>query len=113
MIRGDIRAALAAFRLSHLGYQALAMRNHEAQVLNNIALAYMELGELADAETSYSLAAQAFEEDGDRARQLDLAVNKVQLYIAARRFDEALSQCDKLLTVATDDAAPWRGEVFR
>ncbi|PYO45894.1 MAG: hypothetical protein DMD72_14015 [Gemmatimonadetes bacterium] len=113
MIRGDLRGALEAFRLSHLGYQTLGMRNHEAQVLNNIALAYMELGELADAETSYNLAAEAFEEDGDRARQLDLAVNKVQLYIAARRFDEALSQCEKLLAVASDDAAPWRGEVFR
>ena len=113
MIRGDLRAALEAFRLSHLGYQTLGLRNHEAQVLNNIALAYMELGELADAETAYNLAAKAFEEDGDRARQLDLSVNKVQLYIAARRFDEALAQCEKLLSVAADDSAPWRGEVFR
>jgi putative nucleotidyltransferase with HDIG domain len=112
MIRGDLRGALEAFRLSHLGYQTLGMRNHEAQVLNNIALAYMELGELADAEASYNLASHAFEEEGDRARQLDLAVNKVQLYIAGKRFDEALVQCRKLLDVA-DDAAPWRGEVFR
>src|SRR2546423_8330272 len=113
MIRGDLRGALEAFRLSHLGYQTLGMRNHEAQVLNNIALAYMELGELGDAESAYNLAAEAFEEDGDRARQLDLSVNKVQLYIAARRFDEALAQCEKLLSVAADDSAPWRGEVFR
>ena len=113
IIRGDLRGALEAFRLSHLGYQTLGMRNHEAQVLNNIALAYMELGELADAEAAYNQAAQAFEEEGDHARQLDLAVNKVQLYIAGRRFDEALTQCEKLLSVATDDSAPWRGEVFR
>ncbi|MDQ6690630.1 MAG: tetratricopeptide repeat protein, partial [Gemmatimonadota bacterium] len=44
IIRGDLRGALEAFRLSHLGYQSLGMRNHEAQVLNNIGLAYMELG---------------------------------------------------------------------
>ncbi len=113
IIRGDLRAALEAFRLSHLGYQTLGMRNHEAQVLNNIALAYMELGELADAETAYDEATRAFEEDGDQARQLDLTVNKVQLYIAARRFDEALSQCQKLLSVSSDEPAPWRGEVFR
>src|SRR5438874_9019357 len=113
MIRGDLRGALEAFRLSHLGYQTLGMRNHEAQILNNIALAYMELGELAEAETAYNLAAKAFEEDGDRARQLDLTVNKVQLYIAARRFDEALSQCQKLLAVSKDEATPWRGEVYR
>jgi len=113
MIRGDLRAALEAFRLSHLGYQTLAMRNHEAQVLNNIALAYMELGELGDAETAYNQAALAFEEEGDHARQLDLAVNKVQLYIAGKRFDEALVQCEKLLAVSGSDSAPWRGEVFR
>ncbi|HMH86384.1 MAG TPA: tetratricopeptide repeat protein, partial [Gemmatimonadaceae bacterium] len=79
MIRGDVRGALEAFRLSHLGYQTLGMRNHEAQVLNNIALAYMELGELSDAEVAYNEATRAFEEDGDHARQLYLAVNKVQL----------------------------------
>src|SRR6266566_5742234 len=109
IIRGDLRAALEAFRLSHLGYQTLGMRNHEAQVLNNIALAYMELGELSDAEVAYNEATRAFEEDGDHARQLDLAVNKVQLYIAARRYDEALAQCQQLLTLANDDATPWRG----
>src|SRR5436309_3318205 len=113
MIRGDIRGALEAFRLSHLGYQTLGMRNHEAQILNNIALAYMELGELSDAEKAYNEAARAFEEEGDRARQLDLAVNKVQLYIAGRRFDEALVQCDALLDVAAKEQAPWRGEVHR
>ena len=113
IIRGDLRAALEAFRLSQLGYQALGLRNHEAQVLNNIALAYMELGELADSEAAYDEAARAFAEEGDRARQLDLAVNKVQLYIAGRRFDEALTQCKDLLSVASEDSAPWRGEVFR
>src|SRR3954462_12661947 len=113
MIRGDLRVALEAFRLSHLGYQTLGLRNDDAQVLNNIALAYMELGELADAEKAYDEAARAFEEDGDHARQLDLAVNKVQLYIAGRRFDEALTQCQQLLASGSEEPAPWRGEVFR
>jgi putative nucleotidyltransferase with HDIG domain len=113
MIRGDLRAALEAFRLSHIGYQALGLRNHEAQVLNNIGLAYMELGEFADAEAAYAEAARAFGEEGDMARQLDLAANQVQLYIAAKRYDDAQAECEKLLSVATDDVPPWRGEVFR
>ncbi len=113
MIRGDLRAALEAFRLSQLGYQALGLRNHEAQVLNNIAIAYQELGQLADAEAAYDEAARGFDEEGDRARRLDLAVNKVQLYIAGRRYDEALTQCDELLALKTDDVPQWRGEVFR
>ena len=113
MIRGDIRGALEAFHVSHLGYQGLGMSSHEAQVLNNIALAFMELGQLSDAENAYDEAARVFEKDGDHARQLDLAVNKVQLYIAGRRFDEAHAQCQVLLGVVGDAGAPWRGEVFR
>jgi putative nucleotidyltransferase with HDIG domain len=113
MIRGDLQAALEAFRLSHLGYQALGMRNHEAQVLNNIGLAYMELGNLADAEAAYADAGRAFEEEGDQARQLDLSVNKVQLYIAARRYDDAESHCRQLLAYNADEVPLWRGEVFR
>ena len=113
LIRGDMRAALEAFRLSQLGFQTLGLRNHEAQVLNNIALAYLELGELGDAEVAYDEAARGFEEDGDRARRLDVAVNKVQLFIAASRYDEALSQCDELLALRSEEAPPWSGEVFR
>jgi len=99
--------------LSQLRYQTLGLRNHEAQVLNNIALAYMELGELADAEAAYDEAALGFEADGDRARRLDLAVNKVQLYIAGRRYDEALAQCEELLAVPSTEVPAWRGDVFR
>ena len=113
IIRGDLRGALEAFRLSQLGYQTLGLRNHEAQVLNNIALAYMELGQLDEAEAAYDEAARGFEAEDDRARRLDLAVNKVQLYIAGRRYDEALAQCDELLALKSDEIPSWMGEVYR
>jgi putative nucleotidyltransferase with HDIG domain len=113
MIRGDLVAALEAFRLSRVGYQTLGLRNHEAQVLNNIGLAYVELGEFREAEAAYAESARAFAEEGDRAKQLDLAANQVQLYIAAKRYDEALAECEKLLAVTTEDTPSWRGEVFR
>jgi putative nucleotidyltransferase with HDIG domain len=113
IIRGDLRGALEAFRLSHLGYQALGMRNHEAQVLNNIGLAYMELGELQDAEAAYVEADKAFEEDGDEARRNDLTVNKVQLYIKGKRYDEALEHCRRLMADKRTETPTWEGEVFR
>ncbi|MEO7822507.1 MAG: HD domain-containing phosphohydrolase, partial [Gemmatimonadaceae bacterium] len=113
VIRGDLRAALEAFRLSHLGYQALGMRNHEGQILNNIGLTYVELGQLADAETAYAEAEWAFGAEGDHARQLDLAVNQIQLYIIARRFEEADAACAKLLASPDSDTQLWCGEVFR
>jgi len=112
-IRGDLRAALEAYRLSHLGYQALGMRNHEGQILNNIGLAYMELGQLGDAESAYAEAERAFIAEGDQARQLDLNVNQIQLYILGRRFEEADAASARLVSMAEGDAQPWRGEVFR
>jgi len=113
IIRGDLRAALEAFRLSHLGYQALGMRSHEGGILNNIGLVYVELGQLSDAEAAYTDAALAFAQEADHARELDLALNKVQLYIAARRFDEAAAACEKLLSMSASAPAPWSGEVYR
>ena len=113
MIRGDLRGALEAFRLSHLGYQSLGMKSHEAQVLNNIGLAYMELGEFADAEAAWAEAGRGFAKEGDLARQLELTANQVQLYIATKRYDEALALSQKLLAARTDDVPQWRGEVFR
>jgi tetratricopeptide (TPR) repeat protein len=56
-IRGDIRGALEAFQRSLAGYRALGMLDHAAQVLNNIGLAYTDLGELEQAEAAYVLAA--------------------------------------------------------
>jgi putative nucleotidyltransferase with HDIG domain len=113
MIRGDLRGALEAFRLSQLGYQALGMHSHEAGNLNNIGLAYMELGQLAEAEAAYTDAARAFGLERDRARETDLALNRVQLYIASRRFKEAAAACEELLSAAAGESGPWQGEVFR
>src|SRR5256885_48098 len=45
-IRGDIRRALEAFKRSLDGYRALGRRDQAAQVLNNIGLAYSDLGQL-------------------------------------------------------------------
>jgi len=113
VIRGDLREALEAFLLSQRGYRALGMHDHEAGNLNNIGLAYMELGQLAEAEAAYADAARAFALEGDHAREMDLALNKVQLYIVSRRFDEAAAVCDELLKVSGAESEPWRGEVFR
>jgi tetratricopeptide (TPR) repeat protein len=112
-IRGDTPAALTAFRLSLTGYQMLGMRNYQGQVLNNMGLAYLELGEFAAAESAYSEAASAFVESGDRANELTVAVNQVQLWIAMKRFDKALAASNQLLALGEGNPQPWIGEVYR
>ena len=112
-IRGDVRGALAAFERSLEGYEALGMRDQAAQVLNNIGLAYTDLGELDRAEAAYADAARAFGEEHDHTNEMNVALNQVQLCIATGRIDEAKKRCEPLLALTGEIAPSWRGEVFR
>jgi putative nucleotidyltransferase with HDIG domain len=112
-IRGDVRRALEAFHLSLDGYRALGMRDQAAQVLNNIGLAYSDLGELEKAEAAYTEAEQTFGEEHDHINKLNVALNQVQLCIATGRFDEAMDRAEPLLALTGEIAVSWRGEVFR
>ena len=112
-IRGDARRALEAFHLSLDGYRALGMNDQAAQVLNNIGLAYSDLGELERAETAYSEAARTFGEENDHTNTLNVSLNQVQLCIAAGRFEDAQDRVESLLGLTGEIAPSWRGEVFR
>jgi putative nucleotidyltransferase with HDIG domain len=112
-IRGDIRGALEAYQRSLGGYQALGMRDQAATVLNNIGLAYTDLGELDRAEAAYMEAAQAFGEEHDHPNEMNVALNQVQLCIATGRFEEAQERVETLLSFTGEIAPSWRGEVFR
>ena len=112
-IRGDIRGALESFQRSLAGYRALGMLDHAAQVLNNIGLAYTDLGELDEAEAAYAAAAEAFGEQHDRPNEMNVALNQVQLCIATGRFDDAQERVEALLALTGEIAPSWRGEVFR
>ncbi|MDQ6871797.1 MAG: tetratricopeptide repeat protein, partial [Gemmatimonadota bacterium] len=112
-IRGDIREALDSFHRSLAGYRALGMLDHAAQVLNNIGLAYTDLGELDEAEAAYAAAAEAFGEQHDHPNEMNVALNQVQLCIATGRFDEAQERVEALLAITGEIAPSWRGEVFR
>lgn len=112
-IRGDIRGALEAFQRSLEGYRALGMPDQAAQVLNNIGLAYTDLGELDRAEAAYADAARAFGQEHDHTNEMNVALNQVQLCIATGRFDEAQQRADSLLALDGEIAPSWRGEVYR
>ena len=112
-IRGDIHGALEAFQRSLAGYRTLGMLDHAAQVLNNIGLAYTDLGELDEAEAAYAAAAEAFGEQQDHPNEMNVALNQVQLCIATGRIDEAQERVEALLEITGEIAPSWRGEVFR
>jgi putative nucleotidyltransferase with HDIG domain len=112
-IRGNVQEALEAYLRSLAGYKALGMRDQEATALNNIGLAYTDLGEIDRAEIAYADAAQVFGEEHDHPNELNVALNQVQLRIATGRFDEAQERLEPLLALTGEIAPSWRGEVFR
>lgn len=112
-IRGDVRRALEAFHLSLDGYRTLGMRDQAAQVLNNIGLAYSDLGELERAAAAYAEAEHTFGEEQDHTNKLNVALNQVQLCIATERFEEAQERIEALLALTGEIAPSWRGEVYR
>jgi len=112
-IRGDVPRALEAFRLSLEGYRALGMPDQAAQVLNNIGLAYSDLGELDRAQAAFAEAERTFGEERDQTNQLNVALNQVQLCIATGRFQEAQERVEPLLELTDGIAPSWRGEVLR
>jgi putative nucleotidyltransferase with HDIG domain len=112
-IRGDVGEALEAFQRSLGGYKALGMRDRAATVLNNIGLAYTDLGQLDRAEAAYTEASQAFGEEHDHPNEMNVALNQVQLCIATGRFDQAQERVEPLLALTGEIAPSWRGEVFR
>ena len=112
-IRGDVHEALEAFQRSLEGYRALGMREQAAQVLNNIGLAYTDLGEHGRAEAAYAEAAQGVGEGHDHPNEMNVSLNQVQLCIATGRFDEAQERVESLLALTGEISASRRGEVFR
>ncbi len=112
-IRGNVYEALEAYQRSLAGYKALGMRDQAATVLNNIGLAYTDLGQLDKAEGAYAEAAQAFGEERDHPNEMNVALNQVQLCIATGRYDEAQERVEVLLALTGEIAPSWRGEVFR
>ena len=112
-IRGDLLGALEAYELSLAGYRDLGMRDQAAQVLNNIGLAYTDLGELENAQRAYAEAEATFGEEKDHTNELNVALNQVQLCIATGRLDEAMDRAAPLLELTGEIAPSWRGEVYR
>lgn len=112
-IRGDVRGALEAFERSLSGYQALGLRDQAAHVLNNIGLAYTDLGELERAGAAYAEAARDFGQEHDHTNEMNVALNQVQLCIATERYDEAMERAQPLLELTGEIAPSWRGEVLR
>lgn len=112
-IQGDYDEARWRYRQSLLGYRALGMDGSLAQVLNNLGMLYTDLGEWRAAESSFSEAVRAATVGSDLAARLRAEANRVELYIARRRFRKARRLARRLLALAPAPSAQWLGETYK
>jgi putative nucleotidyltransferase with HDIG domain len=112
-IKGDVSLALESFQKSLTGYQELGLSRYSGQVLNNMGLALVDLGDFTAADSAYNKALREFAVHGDRTLMDEVRVNQVQLWIATKQFEVALRQAKILLSRTDAGAMPWVGEVHR
>ncbi len=102
--QGELKSALAAYQVSLAYYddnQTIGMNMfaiERANLLNNIALVYVSLGQSNLALVNYQLAEPLYARYGDEVDKIDVRYNIAVLHISLRRFDSAID----ILTVVID-----------
>ena len=81
-------------------YRQKNLTQHLGEALNNMGLAYTQLGQLDDAQAAYEEAVAHYGASGDTPRRLLALINSAELWIAKREYDRAVSVCVNVLVEA-------------
>jgi putative nucleotidyltransferase with HDIG domain len=96
-MRGDLPRALRHYRASLAGYRELGLDQYVANLLNNIGLAYADLGRWDDAERTYLEALELSSACEDATTGLTVEVNRAEMRIARGDYAEAQVICERVL----------------
>src|SRR5207237_364326 len=99
-MRGDVPRALRHYRASLAGYRTLGLDHCVANLLNDIGLAYADLGRWDDAESTYRAALSLCELCGDASTALMVDVNRAAMRIARGDYVDAQVVCERVLQEA-------------
>ena len=99
-MRGDVPRALRHYRTSLDGYRALGLDTYVANLLNDIGLAYADLGRWEDAESTYREALALCDTCGDASTALMVDVNRAAMRIARGDYVDAQVVCERVLQEA-------------
>jgi putative nucleotidyltransferase with HDIG domain len=98
--RGDIPRALRHYRTSLAGYRSLGLDHYVANLLNDLGMAYADLGRWEDAEGTYREALALCEVCGDASTALMIEVNRAAMRIARGDYADAQVVCEHVLQEA-------------
>jgi putative nucleotidyltransferase with HDIG domain len=99
-MRGDVPRALRHYRTSLAGYRALGLDHYVATLLNDIGMAYADLGRWEDAEGTYREALALCEACGDASAALMIDVNRAAMRVARGDYADAQVVCERVLQEA-------------
>jgi putative nucleotidyltransferase with HDIG domain len=99
-MRGDVPRALRHYRTSLAGYRTLGLDHYVANLLNDIGMAYADLGRWEDAEGTYREALALCDACGDASTALMIEVNRAAMRIARGDYVEAQVVCERVLQEA-------------
>lgn len=113
-IRGDFDGARRHYEASLSGFESIAAHHAMRDVLNNLGMLHTDCGEWAAADRCFSRARRLAAEAGDTHAFLRTEANRVELYVAQRRFKKARALCRDLIASAPPECeAPWLGEAYK
>lgn len=98
--RGDITGALVHYNDSLARYRALRLLDEVARLLSNIGMAYTNLAQWDQAESTYAESYMLATECGDTWTRLMVDVNRAALLIERRDFITARQVCDRVVREA-------------
>ena len=99
-IRGDWTSAVGRFEASQRQAEAAGDSDGVARALNNIAIVYTKQSRFADAEALYGRVLGLMRECGDALGECMCEFNRAEMFIGARRLDEAERACAVGLEIA-------------
>jgi putative nucleotidyltransferase with HDIG domain len=99
-MRGDVPRALRHYRASLSGYRSLGLDHYVANLLNDLGMAYADLGRWDDAEGTYREALALCEACNDASTALMVEVNRAAMHIARGDYVDAQVVCERVLQEA-------------
>lgn len=99
-IRGDWTSAVSRFEESRRHAETVGDSDGIARALNNIAIVLTKQARYPDAEAMYGRALALVRECGDAVSECVCEFNRAEMFIAARRLDEAEAACAIGLEIA-------------
>lgn len=113
-IRGDVEEAISRYESALAQHQALGDHRLAAVTLNNLGMAHVDQGRLVVADRCFREASVMAEASGDAQVRGMVSLNRAELLIERRSFDEAREACDFAVEIFSDlGAVPSMAEAHK